>query len=117
MYSTPDTITVSKLRRRRWVRHWECMREFTNAENISIGKSEVKRPLRISRLKWKHNIKMYSNILVMATCGIAGSYFCPEHGGSMLPREAGNKLHGDITHTTRIQILTSSNLNIKIYFK
>jgi hypothetical protein len=35
----------------------------------------------------------------------------------MLLRDVGNQLHGDITHKTRIHILTHSNLNIKIYFK
>jgi hypothetical protein len=53
----------------------------------------------------------------MATCGIAGSYFCLECGDSVFLRDVGNHLHGDITHKTKIHILTYSNLNIKIYFK
>jgi hypothetical protein len=70
---------------------------------ILIGKSERKRPLGINRLIWKHNIKMYCSLPVMAACGIAGSDLCLECGGNMLLRDVGNHLHGIKPNKIKIQ--------------
>jgi hypothetical protein len=58
LYTSPDIIMVIKSRKMRWAGHVVQMGEMRNAYNILVGKSEVKRPFGIPRLRWEDNIKM-----------------------------------------------------------
>jgi hypothetical protein len=40
----------------KWIGNVACMEEMRNAYNISVGKIEVKGPLRRPRHKWDDNI-------------------------------------------------------------
>jgi hypothetical protein len=44
LYASPNIITVTKLRRMRWVGHAVCMRH-EKRYTVLVGKSEGKRPL------------------------------------------------------------------------
>jgi hypothetical protein len=57
-YSSPNIITMFKLRRMRWVRHVAQMGEKMNAYRSLVGKPEGKRPLGKPRRRWVHNVKM-----------------------------------------------------------
>jgi hypothetical protein len=56
LYSSPNIITMIKLRRRRAC-STHC-RERRNACKILVGKPERKRPVRRPRHRWEDNIKM-----------------------------------------------------------
>jgi hypothetical protein len=58
MYSSPSLIRMTKSRRARWAGHVARMRQKRYAYSILVGKPEGKRPLRRSRRRWVHNIKM-----------------------------------------------------------
>jgi hypothetical protein len=49
---------VFKSRRIRWVGHVACMGKMRNAYKVLARKPEGKSPLRISRHRWKDNIRM-----------------------------------------------------------
>jgi hypothetical protein len=49
--SSPN-MTVTKLRRMRWVWHVERMRDMRNGNTISVGKPRGKRSVRRIILKW-----------------------------------------------------------------
>jgi hypothetical protein len=55
--SSPNTITVIKSRRMKWV--GAHMRERGGAYRGLVGKPEGKRPFGRSRHRWEDNIKMY----------------------------------------------------------
>jgi hypothetical protein len=58
MYSWPNTIRMIKSRRMRWAGHIARTEEMRNAYRILVRKSEGKRPVGRSRLRWVDNIKM-----------------------------------------------------------
>jgi len=53
VYSSPNIISVIKLRRKRWAGHVACTRERRGAYSILVG-----RPLGRPRYVWKDYIKM-----------------------------------------------------------
>jgi hypothetical protein len=59
LYSSPSIIRVIKARRMRSVGHVARMGEVRGAYNISVGRSEGRRPLGRPRRSWEDNIKMY----------------------------------------------------------
>jgi hypothetical protein len=46
------------IRRVRWTRHVECMREMRNIDKSLVGRPERKRPLGRTGYKWEDNINM-----------------------------------------------------------
>jgi hypothetical protein len=59
LYSSPNIISMMKLRRMRWAGHVARMWEPRNAYRILVGKPEGKRPLGRTRSRWEDNIKIY----------------------------------------------------------
>jgi len=58
LYCTPNVIRVIKLRRMRWTGHLARMEERRGVYGALMGKTEGKRPLGRSKLRWEVNIKM-----------------------------------------------------------
>jgi hypothetical protein len=58
LYSSPSIIRIIKSRRMGWVGHMARMGEKRNVYRLLVGKSEGKRPLRRSRLRWVDSIRM-----------------------------------------------------------
>ena len=56
LYSSPNIIRSLKSRRLRWVGHLACMEQSRNADRVSVGKPEGKRPLGRPRRSWEDNI-------------------------------------------------------------
>jgi hypothetical protein len=56
--TSPNLIRLVKSRRMRWAGHVARMREMRNAYNILVGKSEWKRLLGRTRLRWEDSIRM-----------------------------------------------------------
>ena len=55
---SPNNIRVIKSRRMRWLGHVARMGERRGARRVLVGKPEVTRPLRRSRLRWEDKSKM-----------------------------------------------------------
>jgi hypothetical protein len=58
LYSSPNIIRMMKSRRMRWAGHVARMGAKMNANRISVGKPEGKRPLERPRRRWADNIKI-----------------------------------------------------------
>jgi hypothetical protein len=58
LYSSPNKIGISKLRRMRWVGHLARMGERRNVYRLLVGKPEGKRSIGRPRHRWVDNIKM-----------------------------------------------------------
>ena len=58
LYSSPNTVHVTKSRRMRWAEHVVRMGEGRGMYRVLVGKPEGKRPLRRPRHRWKDNINM-----------------------------------------------------------
>jgi hypothetical protein len=58
LYSSPNIMWESKLRRMRWGGHVACMGDKRGAYRVLMGKPERKRPLGRPWHGWKDNIKM-----------------------------------------------------------
>jgi len=58
LYCSPNVIRVIKLRRMRWTGHLARMEERRGVYGALMGKTEGKRPLGRSKLRWEVNIKM-----------------------------------------------------------
>jgi len=58
LYAARNTVTVIRLRRMRWAGIVARMAGRRSANKISVGKSEGKRPLGISRSIWEDNIRI-----------------------------------------------------------
>jgi hypothetical protein len=58
LYSSPNIVSVIKLRRMRWARHVARMEEGRGVYRILVGRSECKRPLGRPRCRWEDNVKM-----------------------------------------------------------
>jgi hypothetical protein len=58
-YSSPSIVRVIKSRRMRWAGHVARIGNRRGVFRVLMVKSEGKRPLGKSRLRWKDNIKMY----------------------------------------------------------
>jgi hypothetical protein len=56
LYASLNIIRV--IIRMRWAGHVTCMGEIRNADNISGGNPEGKRPLGGLRRRWEDNIRM-----------------------------------------------------------
>jgi hypothetical protein len=59
LYPSPDIIRQVKSRRIRWAENVARMGKGRNLYRVMTGKSEGKKPLGISRRRWKDGIKMY----------------------------------------------------------
>jgi hypothetical protein len=59
LYTSQNTIRVTKSTRMRWAGHVATMGEMRNAYNILIGKPEGKRPLGRTKHRWEDNIGIY----------------------------------------------------------
>jgi hypothetical protein len=57
LYSSPSIIRMIKSRWIRWTGHVACMRVKRNAYRILVEKQEGKRPLGISRHRWRIILK------------------------------------------------------------
>jgi hypothetical protein len=58
LYSSPNIIRVTKLRRMKWAGHVAHMRERRGTYRVLLGKPERKSPLERPRPRWKCNIRM-----------------------------------------------------------
>jgi hypothetical protein len=58
LYSSPNIIRVTKLRRMRWAGQVARMGERRGAYRILVGRLEGRRPLGTPRRGWEDNIKM-----------------------------------------------------------
>ena len=58
LYSSSNTVRVTKSRRIRQAGHVERMGERGGVYRVLVGKPEGKRPLGRSRRRWEDNIKM-----------------------------------------------------------
>jgi hypothetical protein len=58
LYSSPNIIRMIKLMRMRWAGHVARMGETRNANRISVGKADGKRPLGRARRRWVDNTKI-----------------------------------------------------------
>ena len=56
--SSPNTVRVIKLRRKRWAGHVARMGEDRGVYRVLVGKLEGKRPMGRPRLKWVDHIRM-----------------------------------------------------------
>jgi hypothetical protein len=64
LYSSPDVITLIKLRRMGWAGHVARMGEGRNLYRVLVGKPEGKRPLGRPRRRWEDGIKCILRRLV-----------------------------------------------------
>jgi len=55
LYASPNIVRMVKSKMR-WVEHVARMGEIRNAYNILVGKTEEKRQLGRTRLRWEDNI-------------------------------------------------------------
>jgi hypothetical protein len=58
LYSSPNTVRVTKSRRMRWAGHVARMGEGRGAYRIFIGRPEGRMPLGRPRRRWEDNIEM-----------------------------------------------------------
>jgi hypothetical protein len=58
LYSSPNIVRVTKLRRMRWVAHVARMGDGRGVYGVLVGRPECKRPLGRPRRRWEGNIKM-----------------------------------------------------------
>jgi hypothetical protein len=58
LYSSPNTVRVTNLRRIRWAGNVATMGERRGVYRFLVGKPEGKRLLGRPRLRWEENIKM-----------------------------------------------------------
>jgi hypothetical protein len=58
LYSSPNIIRQIKLRIMRWAGYVARMGEDRNVYKVLLGKPEGKRPLVVSRRRWKYGIRM-----------------------------------------------------------
>jgi len=56
--SSPNTVRVIKLRRKRWAGHVARMGEDRGVYRVLVGKLEGKRPMGRPRLRWVDHIRM-----------------------------------------------------------
>ena len=59
LYSSPNIVRVTKLRRMRWAGHVARMGEERGVYRVLVGKAEGKRPLGRPRRRWVDNIRMF----------------------------------------------------------
>jgi hypothetical protein len=58
LYSSPNIILVTKLRRMRWAGHVAHMGVMRGGYRVLVGKTDKKRPQGRPRCRWEANIKM-----------------------------------------------------------
>jgi len=58
LYCSPNILRVIKSKRKRWAGNVARMGERVGAYKVLVGKTEGKRQLGRSRLRWEDNIKM-----------------------------------------------------------
>ena len=58
LYSSPNIVTVIKLRRMRWAEYIALMEKGRGLYRDLVGKPEGKRPLWRPRHRWEGNIKV-----------------------------------------------------------
>jgi hypothetical protein len=58
LYSSPNIIRVTKLRRLRWAGHLAHVGDSRGAYRVLVGKPEGRRRLGRPRRRWEDNIKM-----------------------------------------------------------
>ena len=58
LYSSPNTVQVTKSRRMRWAGHVTHMGDERGVYRVLVGKLEGNRPLGRPRHKWVDNIRM-----------------------------------------------------------
>jgi hypothetical protein len=58
LYSSPNIVLATKLRRMIWVGHVAHMGERRGAHRVLVRKTEWTKPLGRSRLRWEDNSKM-----------------------------------------------------------
>jgi len=58
LYSSPNTVRVTKSKRVRWAGHVARMGKERGMYRVLVGKPEGRRPLGIPRRRWVHNIRM-----------------------------------------------------------
>jgi hypothetical protein len=58
LYSSPNTVRVTKSRRMRWVGHVARNGKKRDVYRVLVGKPEGESPLGRLRRRWENNIKM-----------------------------------------------------------
>ena len=58
LYSSPNTVRMTKSRRMRWAGHVARIREERGVYRVLVGKLEGRRPLGRPRRRWVDNIRM-----------------------------------------------------------
>jgi hypothetical protein len=58
LYSSPNTVRVTKLRKMNWVGHVASIGDGRGVYGILVGRPEVKRPFGRPRSRLEDNIKM-----------------------------------------------------------